>query len=132
LTLSFGQPEKFELEMHSVRRRGVKQYVNAEAVNNLSILSTGSRYGFSSILLQFFEHFPYAKLGIFCKLENDVFTLRGTIHEGGVEYLIRKGPFRGIDVINQNPQNRIRWRQMVQRLKTIGRGEGKVEVTIEK
>jgi hypothetical protein len=132
LTLSFGQPEKFELEMHSVRRRGVKQYVNAEAVNNLSILSTGSRYGFSSILLQFFEHFPYAKLGIYCKLENDVFTLRGTIHEDGVEYLIKKGPFRGIDVINQNPQNRIRWKQMIRRLKAISQGEGKVEVTIEK
>lgn len=132
LTFSFGQPERFELEIHSVRKRGVKQYVNADAVNTLSILSTGVGSGLSSTLLRFFEFFPYAKLGIYCKLENDVFVLRGTIHEKGVEYLIKKGRFRGIDVVNQNPKNRIRWKEMLKRLKTIGQGSAGVRVSIER
>lgn len=124
LTFSFGQPEGFELEIRSVKKRGVKQYVNAEAVNDLSILSSGSPFSIRKGVLRMINYFPYAKLGIYCKLENDVFTLRGTIHENGVEYLIKKGPFRGIDVINRNPENRIRWKQMVSRLKAVGQGAG--------
>ena len=79
-----------------------------------------------------FKTFPYAKLGIYCKLENDIFTLRGTIHKNAVEYLIRRRGFRGIDVINQNPANRIRWKQMLSRLKAISQGTGGVEVSTEK
>lgn len=132
LAFSFGQPERFELEIHSVKKRGIKRYVNAQAVNSLSILSTGSAFPFKRGVLRFFESFPYAKLGIYCKLENDVFTLRGTIHQDGVEYLIRKGFFRGIDVINQNPENRIRWKQMLRRLKTIGQGKADVKISTQK
>ncbi len=131
-SFSFGQPESFELEIRSVKKRGIKQYVNAEAVNNLSILSTGSGFSFRKGALQFLKYYPYAKLGIYCKLQNDVFTLRGTIHRKGVEYLIKRGPIGGINVINQNPENRIRWRQMLRRLRTIGQDMGKVEVSTEK
>jgi hypothetical protein len=129
LIFSFGQPEQFEFDIHSVSKRGVRQFINAEAVNSLAILSTGSPYSFSAVFLRLFEDFPYSKLGIYCKLQNDVFTLRGTIHERGIEYLIRKGTFRGIDVINQIPENRIRWKQMLNRLQAIGKGSGDVKVT---
>ncbi len=131
LVFSFGQPEKFELSIQSVKKRRIKQYVNARAVNSLSILSTGAAFPFRGGILQFFRYFPYAKLGIYCKLENDIFTLRGTIHQSGVEYLIKRGPFRGIDVINQNPENRIRWNQMLRRLKTITQGMGDAKVTTQ-
>lgn len=132
LSFTFGQPAGFELEIRSVKKRGIKQYVNIEAVNNLSILSTGSPFPFRRGVLQLFKTFPYAKLGIYCKLENDIFTLRGTIHKNGVEYLIRRRGFRGIDVINQNLANRIRWKQMLSRLKAISQGTGGVEVSTEK
>ncbi|MFQ5841722.1 MAG: hypothetical protein ACE5I8_04725 [Thermodesulfobacteriota bacterium] len=131
LVFSFGQPEKFELSIRSLKKRGIKQYVNAEAVNNLSILSTGTAFPFRRGILQFFRYFPYDKLGIYCKLENDIFTLRGTIRQNGVEYLIKRGLFGGINVINQNPENRIRWKQMLGRLKAISQGMGDVKVTTE-
>ncbi len=79
----------------------------------------------------FMKYFPYDKLGIYCKLEDDIFTLRGTIHEKGVEYLIKRGTFGGIDVINQNPNNQIRWKQMIQRLATIGKNAGAMRVTTQ-
>ncbi len=129
LTFSFGQPERFEFEIQSVKKKGVRQYVNAKAVNNLSILSTGSPFSFKRGVLRFFKSFPYAKLGIYCKLENDIFTLRGTIHQRGVEYLIRRGGLGGIDVVQRDPENKIRWKQMLRRLKAIGRGMGEVEVS---
>lgn len=132
LTFSFGQPERFELEIRSVKKRGTKQYVNADAVNNLSILSTGTGFSFKRGALQFLKYFRYAKLGIYCKLQNDVFTLRGTIHKNGVEYLIKRGLVGGIDVINQNPENRIRWKQMLRRLKAVGQGTKDVRVSTQK
>jgi hypothetical protein len=131
VVFSFGQPEKFELSIRSVKKRGIKQYVNAEAVNNLAILSTGTAFPFRKGILQLFRYFPYDKLGIYCKLENDIFTLRGTIRQNGVEYLIKRGLFRGIDVINQNPENQIRWKQMLRRLRAISQGMGDVKVTTQ-
>lgn len=124
LTFSFGQPEEFELEIHSVKKRGVKQYINTEAVNDLSILSSGSSFSFRRGVLRMINDFPYAELGIYCKLKNDVFTLRGTIHENELEYLIKRTRFRGIDVINRNPENRMQWKQMLSRLKAVGQGAG--------
>lgn len=58
-------------------------------------------------------------MGIICILENDVFTLRGKIHEGGKEYLIRKVFLRGIDVVNQNLDNNISFRDMKERINRI-------------
>jgi len=83
LTLSFGQPEAFEIEIRSVKKRGVRQYVNADAVNDLSILSSGTPFSGRGAL-RFIKYFPYSQLGIYCKLENDVFTLRGAIHKRGL------------------------------------------------
>ena len=120
LAFSFGQPESFDLQIRSVPRRGIKQYVDAKAVANLSILSSGVQ----APLLPWFKYYPYSKLGISCKLENDVFTLRGTIVEGETEYLVKRGFLRGINVINRNPDNRIPWKDMVQRIGRIVTPEG--------
>jgi hypothetical protein len=121
LAFSFGQPESFELEIRSAKRRGVKQYIDAKAVENLSILSTGVQ----APLLPWFKFYPYAKLGIHCKLENDIFTLRGTIVEGETEYLVKRSFLRGINVINRNPNSQIPWKDMVQRVRRIIPQEGK-------
>jgi hypothetical protein len=40
-------------------------------------------------------------------LENDVFKINGTIQENGKEYLVKRGFFSGVDVINQNKDNRV-------------------------
>jgi hypothetical protein len=115
LAFSFGQPESFSLEIRSVPRKGVKQYIDAKAVENLSILSSGMQ----APLLPWFKYYPYSQLGISCKLANDIFTLRGTVVEGDTEYLVKRAFLRGINVINRNPGNRIPWKDMVQRIRRI-------------
>jgi hypothetical protein len=121
LRFSFGQPEGFELWLRSDPSWKTKRFIDAKAVESISIISGGVK----APLLPFFKFYPYSRLGIYCKLENDVFYLRGTIREGGKEYLIKRGFFRGINVVNRNPNNRITWRDMIQRIRRIFEQEGK-------
>jgi len=120
LAFSFGQPEQFDLRVESVPDRRVPRTFEARAVENLIILGSGSPAAvFQKGISSFFKTFPYSRLGVRCTLENDMFTLRGTIQEEGVEYLVRRSFLRGIDVINKNPRNTIRWADMMERLQRV-------------
>ena len=57
--------------------------------------------------------------------------VNGTIHEGGKEYLVRRGFLRGVDVVNQNPDNVISFRDMQERIKRISRRPGAEPAGIE-
>ena len=73
----------------------------------------------AGILTSFFKEFSYKKIGIHASLENDIFRVSGTIREDQKEYLIKRGGFSGVDVVNQNPDNGIRFKDMVKRIKRI-------------
>jgi hypothetical protein len=125
LRVAYGQPVAFDLKMASVPAKGVSQSVSLKAVNSISLVSTGSALsGLGiSLMTSFFREFPYEKIGFECGLVNDVFTVRGSIHEDGVEYLVKRRFFAGIDVINRNPDNRIGFSDMLERAKRAT-GEG--------
>lgn len=122
LEIEYGQPSRFILDIESVRTKGFTQSINVDAIENFSILGSGA-HGIGTLLKsglnRFFKEYPYSRIGILCILENDVFTLRGKIREGGKEYLIRKAFLRGIDVINQNPENNIGFKDMKERINRI-------------
>ncbi len=126
LAISYGQPERFLLSLESVKKKRVPQKFSVGAVNDLSIISSGegsavaSNKGFT----RFISEFGYEKIGIFCSLKNDMFTLRGTIREKGVEYLVKRSWLFGISVVNKKTRNRIRFKDMTNRLKRIGQSEG--------
>ena len=115
--MAYGQPVAFHLKAESIPVNGVNQSVSLRAVDSISLVSTGSSLSGpgSSIMTRFFRDFPYAKIGVECRLENDVFTVRGLIHEDGVEYLVKRRLFAGINVINRNPDNRIGFSDMLER-----------------
>lgn len=121
LRVAYGQPVAFELRMRSVPTKGVPQEVSLKAVNSISLVSTGSTLSGlgSSLMTTFFRQFPYDKIGIECGLKNDVFTVRGLIHEDGVEYLVKRGFFGGINVVNRNPDNRIGFSDMLERARRV-------------
>lgn len=119
LSFSFGQPEHFELLIQSVPKPRKKRIFEAKAVENILILGSGGPAVLQKGIASFFKTYPYDRIGIYCKLENDVFTLRGTVHERGVEYLVKRPLLAGINVVNRNPQNQILWRDMVRRLQRI-------------
>ena len=126
LTISYGQPESFILSLESVKTKGVPQKFSLGAVNDLSIISSGESSAIASNkgFTKFISDFGYQKIGIFCSLKNDSFSLRGTIREKGVEYLVKRSWLFGISVVNKKPKNRIRFKDMMSRLERIGQSEG--------
>ena len=121
LRVAYGQPVAFDLRMVSVPAEGVSQSVSLKAVNSISLMSSGSSLSGlgASLMATFFREFPYDKIGFECRLNNDVFVVRGLIHQGGVEYLVKRRFFTGIDVINSNPDNRISFSDMLERAKRV-------------
>ena len=124
--MEYGQPARFFLDAESDPTKNVSQVISVAAVENLSILGTGSG-AISSVLNsgvhKFFKEYPYSRIGILCTLENDTFSVRGKIREGGQEYIVRRGWLRGIDVIIQNPDNSISFGDMEERIGRIFRAK---------
>jgi hypothetical protein len=119
--MEYGEPASFILEVESVEKRGVEESISMDAIQSISILGTGVDSALNRGITQFFREYPYSKIGFRCVLKNDQFSVNGTIHEGGKEYLVRRGLLRGVDVINQNPNNVISFRDMEERIKRISR-----------
>jgi hypothetical protein len=122
LIFAYGQPEHFNLKAESEKKKGVSQKFSLKAANDLAILGTGEKTQFSSNSgwTRIVNSFNYKKIGISCALKNDMFSLRGTIHEGGVEYLVKGSWLFGINVVNKHPQNKIQFKDLLSRLKRIG------------
>jgi len=120
--IAYGQPQRFNLLLETVQKKGISQKISVKAVENISQIGGGQSpfMGLAGAFVSFFKKFPYEKIGIRANLENDVFTVNGTIREGGTEYLVKRGSFSGVNVINQNPDNRISFKDMVKRIKRIG------------
>jgi hypothetical protein len=122
LEIAYGQPSRFLFEIDSVKKSGTEQKISVDAIDNISIIGTGSG-AVGSILRsginRFFKEYPYSRIGIKCYLENDKFHLRGKIYENGNEYFIRRAFLRGIDVINRDPNNVISFDDMQERIKRI-------------
>ncbi|SMC24192.1 hypothetical protein SAMN02746041_01960 [Desulfacinum hydrothermale DSM 13146] len=126
---AYGAPISFDLILESQDDTPDKREISVTAIDNLAQVGTSRSpfVGMASLLKVFFKDFPYKKIGIRCRLENDYFTVRGLVNEGGREYLVRRGLLRGVNVINQNPHNRISWNDMMARLSRIGKS-GKARV----
>jgi hypothetical protein len=119
LEIEYSQPARFILDIDSVKTSGVSQKISIEAIENISILGTGSSGVLNRGITSFFKEYPYSRIGIRATLENDIFTIRGKIQEGNKEYLVKRGLVRGVDVVNQNPDNTISFKDMAERINRI-------------
>ncbi len=127
LVMSGSQPEAFDLLVKTDEKASHSKKISIKAIENLSILGGGG--GSVSFLGQLFKEFSYSKIGISCRLKNDVFELHGLYRKGDREYLVKRGFFGGVNVINMNPKGKISFRDMLDRLKRIGKSsQSKVEV----
>ena len=89
LVLSQGQAAAFNADLQTVAQRGVGQWISVEALNNLTVISSGNDGGsvFGGIA-SFFDSFRYSKLGFKAALKNDTLLLRGVETGEGKEYLV--------------------------------------------
>jgi hypothetical protein len=126
--IASGQLQRFDLLLETVKIKGVPQTISIKAVDNIAQIGGGQSpfVGLAGAFASVFEKFPYEKIGIRATLENDMFTINGTIREGGMEYLVKRGSFSGVNIVNQNPDNRISFKDMVNRIKRITHKDGAV------
>ena len=88
LVITDGQPSQFRADLHSVDR-GTEQRISVEALNKITVLSSGASAGaLYSGLAGFFDSFRYSKLGFKGSLKNDRLTLRGVESQGDQEFLV--------------------------------------------
>ena len=118
IEISGGEPQKFDLFMETVPKEGVPQTISTKAVDNISQIG-GGQSALTGVFASFFKEFPYEKIGVRASLENDLFRINGTIKEDGKEYIVKRGGFSGVNVVNQNPDNRISFKDMVKRVKRV-------------
>ncbi|MFC1884585.1 hypothetical protein ACFL2O_07430 [Thermodesulfobacteriota bacterium] len=127
IEIAYGQPQKFDLLLETVVQKGVTQKISVKAVDNIARIGGGASpfMGLAGVFSNFLKEFPYEKIGVRASLENDVFRVNGTIHEGGKEYLVKRGGFSGVNIVNQNPDNKIRFKDMIKRVKRATSGDSK-------
>ena len=124
LQIANGQPQSFDLLLETVKTRGIHQKISVRAVDNIARIGGAQSpfMGLAGFYLTFFEQFPYRKIGVHATLKNDIFRINGITEEGGKEYLVRRGALWGVDIVNQSPDNRISFKDMLNRIKRINTG----------
>jgi hypothetical protein len=89
LVITRGQPAEFKADIHTVEKPGISQWISVEALNKITVLSSGNEAG--SIyggIAGFFDFFRYNKLGFKAVLKNDKMALRGIETKNNQEYLV--------------------------------------------
>jgi len=121
LEIACGQVQAFELMLETKEVDSIPQRISIAAVDNIAHIGGGQSpfMGLAGIIAKGFKTLPYSKIGIKASLKNDVFRINGTIKENNVEYIIKRGSFFGVNIVNQNPDNRISFKDMLRRIKRI-------------
>lgn len=89
LVLAQGQPEEFRAEIYTVDKPGVSRWISVEALNKITVVSSGNDAGsLYGGLASLFDFYRYSKLGFKASLKNDTLTLRGIESKDGREYLV--------------------------------------------
>jgi len=130
LEIAQGQVQKCDLLVETVRKEGVPQRISVKAVDNIAQIGGGQSpfMGVAGMFASVFKEFPYEKIGVHATLENDVFRINGTIREGDTEYLVKRGLLSGVNVVNQNPDNQVSFKDMIKRIKRIKTSKGETVI----
>jgi len=120
LVLTDGQPSELSADLHTVDRGG-DQRISVEALNQITVLSSGKDAGaLYGGLAGFFDSFRYSKLGFKATLKNDRLTLRGVERRNNQEMLV-VGSFLPPTVNIVSHTQTIAFSELVRRLERINK-----------
>jgi len=120
LVLTDGQPSELSADLHSVDRGG-EQRISVEALNKITVLSSGEDAGaLYGGLAAFFDSFRYSKLGFKATLKNDRLTLRGVESRNDQEMLV-VGSFLPPTVNIVSHTQNIAFSELLRRLEQINK-----------
>ena len=122
------QPTAFDAELHTEKTRGVRQRISQRAVQDLSSVGDSSFVGsLQDRLIGFFDDFGYARLGISCKLADEVCQMGGldaakSGPDGRPGFVIVRGAgVPHLDVVGYN--HRVDWPTLLERMEAVSKGE---------
>jgi hypothetical protein len=123
LVIANKQPSQFRADIHSVEKPGFSQRISVEALNKITVLSSGNDAGaLYGGLAGLFDNFRYSKLGFRATLKNDKLVLRGVESRDRQEYLV-VGSFipPTVNVISHTQE--IAFSELLRRLERIQKSE---------
>ena len=127
LTLFNWMPVAFEATLATPAGDRSKHVISQRAVSNIGSLGgsgAGVTAALSSGFLKFFDDFNYDRLGISCRLENEVCAMDGVLPASSGYYLVKGKGLPRIDVIGS--AQRVDWPRLVGQLKAIAESDGPV------
>lgn len=113
LELFAWSPVAFDARIETTRGDRSRHRISARAVSQLSNVGGGGggvAQALQSGLLQFFDEYSYDRLGIRCKLANDVCLMSGVEPAGNGYYIVKGSGIPRIDIIGN--QGRVNWPQL--------------------
>lgn len=118
------QPVAFDATLRTQRKRGVKQRISQRAVQDLSSVGDASFAGsLQSQLIGLFDDFGYSRIGISCRLADDVCAMDGLGSAGRGFIIVEGSGIPRLTVVGYNRQ--VDWPTLVERLGAIGKGDVK-------
>ncbi|MEE4217930.1 MAG: hypothetical protein V2I48_09995 [Xanthomonadales bacterium] len=116
------RPVAFDAWLGTPERQERSRSISRQAVNNLtSIGGGGATAALTGPILRMFSNFSYRRLGLGCRLQNNVCHVRG-VSDDGSSVLLLEGA--GVPKITVRAWNRsVDWPQMVANLSAIAEGE---------
>ena len=122
-------PEAFDAFLYSPPDDRSKHRISQRAVKNLTSIGGGSGGGVAAALqggfLRFFDDFGYDRLGLSCRLANDVCVMGGVMPAPGGYYIVKGAGLPRINVIGS--QTRVAWTTLVRQLGAVMESEIVVE-----
>jgi hypothetical protein len=116
LELFAWQPTAFDAVLATPPGDHSEHRISQRAISNISAIGGGSSTrALSSGVLKFFENFKYERLGLACKLADEVCLMRGIGPARNGYYIVRGRGLPRIDVVGN--AGRIIWPQLVANLK---------------
>ncbi|GAB3096582.1 hypothetical protein GCM10027159_15880 [Lysobacter terrae] len=118
------QPVAFDADLHTQAKPGVKQRISQRAVQDLSSVGDASFVNsLQSRLIGLFDDFGYARIGIACRLADDVCNMDGLGSAGRGFIIVEGAGLPRLTVVGFN--RRVDWPTLVERLGAIGKGDVK-------
>jgi hypothetical protein len=117
LTFTGREPATFNLEFAVQEQGGEAREITIRALNNL-LFTTGSTKVAAGVFGDTYR-LPYRRFGAVVTLRHDTLQLRGKYHDSDdIEYFMQAPLLGGgVSIVNRVPNNRILFRDFVQRLK---------------
>jgi len=121
-------PVRLDARLYSTPGDRSPHRISQRAVSNLSSIGGGSGGSVTAALqsgfLRFFDSFRYDRLGLSCRLANDVCLMDGVQRAQNGYYIVKGSGLPRIDVIGS--QRRVAWTRLVRQLGAITQSSGPV------